>query len=107
VEQWESMVPHPSFNRFMKFNCFKEFWHFLHLAVASEVLKESNDPWWQFKDVMRDFNNNKRKNKICSPSWLAIDESMSTWKPRASKNGNLPNISIIAMKPEPLGEFPG
>jgi hypothetical protein len=105
-EEWESMVPHPSFEKFMKLYRFKEFRHFLPLAYASEALREANDPWWQFREAVTEFNNN-RKEKIHFPQWVAIDESMSAWKPRTTKNGNLPNISFIARKPEPLGENPG
>ena len=32
-----------------------------------------------------------------------LDESMSAWCSRTSKNGGLPNISYIIRKPEPLG----
>jgi hypothetical protein len=100
------MVPHPSFERFMKLCRFKEFRHFLPLAYASESVKKNNDTWWKFRDAVTEFNNN-RKQKIHFPPWVAIDESMSAWKPWTTKNGNLPNISFIARKPELLGENPG
>jgi len=100
---WVSMVPHPSFENFMKLYRFKEFRHFLPLAYASENLQKQDDLWWQFREGVDEFNNN-RKDKMHFPQWVAIDESMSAWKPRTTKNGNLPNISFIARKPEPLGE---
>jgi hypothetical protein len=105
-EEWQYMVPHPSFERFMKLYHFKEFPQFLPLAYASESLQKTNDPWWQFRDAVTEFNNN-RKQKNHFPPWVTIDESMSAWKPRTTKNGNLPNISFIARKSEPLGENPG
>jgi hypothetical protein len=72
----------------------------LYLAYASESLQKTNDPWWQFRDAITEFNNNiMEKNHF--PSWVTIDESMSAWKPWIGKNGNLPNISFIARKPEP------
>jgi hypothetical protein len=79
---------------------------FLPLAYASEALQGTNDPWRQFREAVTEFNNN-RKEKIHFLPWVAIDESMSAWKPQTTKNGNLPNISFIARKPEPLGESPG
>ncbi len=90
----------------MKLYRFKEFHHFLPLAYASEALRETKDPWCQFREAVAEFNNN-RKEKIHFPQWVAIDEYMSAWKPRTTKNGNLPIISFIARKPEPLGENPG
>jgi len=74
------MVPHPSFERFMKLYCVKEFRHFLPLAYASESLQKTNDPWWQFRDAITELNNN-RKQKIHFPPWVANDESMSAWTP--------------------------
>ena len=32
-----------------------------------------------------------------------MDELMSAWKPRNTKTGDLPNITYILQKPEPLG----
>jgi hypothetical protein len=49
-------------------------------AYASEALRETNDPWWQFREAVTEFNSN-RKEKIHFPRWVAIDESMSAWKP--------------------------
>jgi hypothetical protein len=101
------MVPHPSFEKFTRLYRFKEFHHFLPLAYASEALPETtNNQWWQFREAVTAFNNN-RKEKIHFPQWVAINESMSAWKPQTTKNGNLPNISFITRKPEPLGENPG
>ena len=34
---------------------------------------------------------------------LTLDESMSAYRPQTRKTGNLPNISFILRKPEPLG----
>ena len=105
-EEWESMVPHPSFEIFMKLYHFKEFCHFLPLAYGSEALWETNDPWWQFREAVAEFNNS-RKEKIHFPQWVAIDESGSAWKPRTIINGKLPIMSFNARKPEPLGKKPG
>jgi hypothetical protein len=79
-EEWESMVPHPSFQRFMKLYHFQEFRHYLPLVCASETLQRTNDPWWQFREAVKKFNQN-RAEKLCFPDWAAIDESTSAWKP--------------------------
>ena len=34
---------------------------------------------------------------------FVFDESMSAFRPRTTKNGNLPHLSWIMRKPEPLG----
>jgi hypothetical protein len=39
-EEWESMVPHPSFERFMKLYHFKEFRHFYLLFMLQKHYKE-------------------------------------------------------------------
>jgi len=101
-EERQSMVPHPSFESYH----FKEFRHFLTLSYASESLQKTNDPWWQFRDAVTEFNDNRKQN-IHFPPWVAIDEFMSAWKPWTAKNRNLPNISLIPKKPEPLFENPG
>ncbi len=76
------------------------------LAYASEALWATNDPWWQFREAVAECNKN-RKEMIHFPQWVAIDESMSSLKPQTTKNGNLPNVSFISRRPEPLGENPG
>jgi hypothetical protein len=36
-EEWESMVPQPSFERFMRFSRFKEFYHFYILLMLWKI----------------------------------------------------------------------
>ena len=65
-------------------------------------MEKDHDPWWPIASAIDDFND-IRKNNVES-SWIKVlDESMSAWRPRTSKNGGLPNISYIIRKPEPLG----
>jgi len=102
-EKWESLVPDPNFDGIMKQYRFKDFRHFFPFAFKSETLKNNNDPWWEFAEAVNEFNNN-RKTKLNLPKWLVVDESMSSWKPRQSPTGGLPNISFILRKPKPLGK---
>ena len=51
---------------------------------------------------INDFNSH-RKNLLKCSNHLCFDEMMSTWRPRTSKTGGLPNITYIIRKPEPLG----
>ena len=63
---------------------------------------KDTDPWWQFKAGVDLYNENRKKN--VSPSLLkTFDESMSAFRPRTTRYGNLPHLSNIARKPEPLG----
>jgi len=98
-EKWESLLPDPNFDGIMKQYRFKDFRHFFPFAFKSETLKNNNDPWWEFAEAVNEFNNN-RKTKLKLPKWLIIDESMSSWKPRQSPTGGLPNISFILRKPK-------
>ena len=98
---WDTIIPNAHFNRYMKLYRFKEFRHFLP-KVFELPLEKDHDPWWPIASAIDDFND-IRKNNVES-SWIKVlDESMSAWRPRTSKNGGLPNISYIIRKPEPLG----
>jgi hypothetical protein len=64
--------------------------------------KRDGDPWWQFAAAIDRFND-VRLNKITTSLWDILDESMSSYRPRTTATGSLPNISFIFRKPEPLG----
>ena len=60
------------------------------------------DPWWKFEGAIRQFN--EIRKKIILPSEvIAVDESMSAWRPQSTAKGGLPNLSFIMRKPEDLG----
>ena len=103
AEVWESMISEPRFDQYMKHYRFKDLRRFLPLAFQCEKLKEKGDPWWQFQWAVDEFNR-LRADRILHSSWVAFDESMSAWRPRTTKTGDLPNISFIKRKPEPLGK---
>lgn len=63
--------------------------------------KES-DPWWRVSKLVNNYNNNRRRT-IAASVWKVLDKSMSAYCPQTTAHGNLPNISHIKQKPEPLG----
>ena len=100
-DMWDTVIQNARFDQYMKLYRFKEFRHFLP-KIFELPLEKDHDPWWRFASAISDFND-IRKNNIIS-SWVKVlDETMSAWRPRTSKNGGLPNISYIIRKPEPLG----
>ena len=72
----------------------------LELDIPKEE-KETN-PWWRVGYLVQGFNQN-RQTTVASSRVKTLDESMSAYRPQTRKTGNLPNISYILRKPEPLG----
>ena len=95
---WDTIMQRPNFSKHMKLYRFKEFRFFLQKIWE----KTEQDPWWAFSSAVKEFNDIRGEEII--DSWEnVLDETMSAWRPRTSKNGGLPNISYIIRKPEPLG----
>jgi len=85
----------------MKLYRFKEYRMFLS-KIFEQPLQKYYDPCCVFIGTVGKFNVIREKNTISS--WMkGLDESMSAWRPRTSKNGGLSNISFIRHKPEPPG----
>ena len=98
---WDTIMQRSNFSKHMKLYRFKEFRHFLPRIWENPGTKEQ-DPWWAFSSAVKEFNDIRDEEII--DSWeKVLDETMSAWRPRTSKNGGLPNISYIIRKPEPLG----
>jgi hypothetical protein len=102
VENWSSLIPHPSFDCHMSYSRFKDFRRFLPEIWFDFQLKDEGDPWWMFAGAVKEFNDIRRE-RVHASSWKVIDELMSAWRPRTTALGGLPNISFILRKPEPLG----
>lgn len=64
--------------------------------------KKQTDPWWQVSQGIEDFNLTCKK-AVKPGLKMVLDESMSAFRPRTTATGNLPNLSYIQRKPEPLG----
>ena len=103
---WDRMEPEGygakvDLSRYMKEHRFVDIKRFVPFLFADESKKDT-DPWWKFCSAVDKYNEN-RKNTI-KPSLLKVfDESMSAFRPRTSSFGNLPHLSCIDRKPEPLG----
>ena len=101
TDAWDTILQKPRFDKHMKLYRFKEFRMFFPKIFEQPQIKD-HDPWWAFIAAVNDFN--EIREKCITSSWIkGLDESMSAWRPRTSKNGGLPNISFIKRKPEPLG----
>jgi hypothetical protein len=98
----ESFFPPPSFSTYMKFHPFKLWKQFIVRVNEDGARKRDGDPWWQFAAAIEGFND-VRLDKITTSLWDILDESMSSYRPRTTATGSLPNISFIFRKPEPLG----
>ena len=78
----------------------KQFRRFWPQGFESEVDKNT-DEWWRSKLLFDGFNT---ACKNISASFLKVgDESMSVTRFRTTAKGNLPHLSYIFRKPEPLG----
>jgi hypothetical protein len=98
----DSFLPPPSFSNYMKFHCFKVWKQFIVEVNEDKARERDGDPWWKFATAIDGFNH-VCLNKITNSLWDILDESMSSFRPRTTATGTLPNISFIFCKPEPLG----
>jgi hypothetical protein len=62
----------------------------------------AQDKWRRSQLMLNHFNSVIRSNFNLADC-IVLNESMSPWKPRQSKTGNLPHMSFIMRKPKPLG----
>ena len=97
----EGIIPMFSLDEHMSFNRFKiirEHW----VSQFADETKRSTDLWWRVNRLVTGFNQN-RAQTIASSRIKVLDESMSAFRPQTTKTGNLPHLSFIFRKPEPLG----
>jgi hypothetical protein len=86
----------------MSYDRFKALKSLFHLAFTDPSTVDKSDPWWEIRSLVDGFNEN-RKAKVAASVYKVMDESMSSFRPKTSKTGNLPNISFVKRKPKPLG----
>lgn len=103
INGFGSILEPAGFTKHMKEYRFKDFRRFFTAAMADKILELEVDPWWQFADYVRRFNQNRKENVLAS-LFQTTDETMSAFRPRKTKRGGLPNISFILRKSEPLGK---
>ena len=97
-----SLASSPNFSQYIKEFRFKEYRRFIPAAMASKDRQIAGDPWWQFSEYVDHFNETQLR-EVNFSLWHILDETMSALRPRKSKTGNLPNITFLLRKPEPLG----
>jgi hypothetical protein len=93
----------PSFDPrpFMSEKRFAQWKSAVAWCYADDTLKDE-DPWWQIIGLINSWNAN-RSRTLYSSSVTVLDESMSAFRPQTTATGNLPHLSFIQRKPEPLG----
>ena len=94
-------IPAQKFMSRSRFMFIKKHWVSQFQLELDEANKNQNK-WWRVGYLVNGFNMNRRET-IASSRVKTLDESMSAFKPQTTKTGNLPNISYIMRKPEPLG----
>ena len=80
---------------------FTEIRQYMKFVFADKSLSGTDD-WWQIMAGINGFNENRRR-VVQAPNIKVLDETMSAWRPQTRKSGNLPSLSFILRKPEPLG----
>lgn len=86
---------------YMKQWRFKQLKLLLPKTMQDDTKKET-DAWWRTRKLMENYTKNMTEIMYAS-STTVLDESMSAFIPRTTKSGNLPNLSFVKRKPEPLG----
>lgn len=96
-----SRVPATKYMNESRFKWIKKRWMSQFELPLDDAGKEANK-WWPVGYLVHGFNMN-RQQTVASSRVKTLDESMSAFRPQTTKTGNLPNISFILRKPEPLG----
>ncbi|CAB9527834.1 unknown protein [Seminavis robusta] len=86
----------------MPFYRFKDLKSMFPSAFQDMDAKEKKDPWSMVRGILNGYND-KRARVIAASIRKIMDESMSAYKPQTTKTGNIPHLSYIDRKPEPLG----
>ena len=97
----KSLAGKVDFGKYMKLWRFKELKLLLPRTMEDEA-KKATDDWWRVRKYMDSFTDHVKDSMYIS-SLVCLDESMSALVPRTTKSGNLPNLSYVERKPEPLG----
>ena len=97
----QSLAPKVDFGKYMKEWRFKQLKLLLPKTMEDDTKKEVDD-WWRMRKMMDKYTETT-KNAVYVSSLIVLDETMSALVPRTTKTGNLPNLSFVKRKPEPLG----
>ena len=91
----------PDFRKYMAQTRFKEIRKHVPATMYKNEAADTDD-WWRMRGGVERFNA-KRRALLRPVPMAVLDESTSAWRPRRTKQGGLPHISIVMWKPEPLG----
>ena len=80
---------------------FKQLKLLLPKTMEDETKKEV-DNWWRMRKMMDKYPETI-KEAVHASCLVILDETMSLLVPRTTKAANLPNLSFVKRKPEPLG----
>lgn len=99
----DGLTPPPDIGNLtgMALTLFSQIWKFFLEGLKNPNCDE-DDPWHPIQHFVDEFNAN-RPRTIAASIYKTMDESMSTYRPQKTKTGNLPHLSYIFRKPEPLG----
>jgi len=97
----DGILRNVNYSKHMSRTRFNEIRHYMAFLFADKSQKGKDD-WWQVLGGIDGFNENRKKT-VQAPNIRVLDESMSAFRPRTTKTGDLPYISFIMRKPEPLG----
>ena len=98
-----SLTPEINISKFGISNTrFDTFRRFYADAFGDEEARKRGDPWWKMMGLEKGFNEN-RKRLVAASAIKTLDELMSAIRPRTKATGDLPHLSFILRKPEPLG----
>eukprot|EP00873_Tetraselmis_striata_P011765 jgi/Tetstr1/432029/TSEL_021502.t2 len=98
---FDGLRDQPNFQRYMPLHRFKYIRSLIKYAKA-DLDSTVRDPWAWFRRAATEFNAN-RASILNTGIFATMDESMSAYQPRATKQGGLPNLNFIYRKPKPLG----
>ena len=81
---------------------FRQIRYYMAFVFGDHNKKMQGDKWWQIAEGIDGFNEN-RKRVVLADILKLLDELMSAFKPQTTKTGDLPHLTHIKRKPEPLG----
>ena len=100
--QGNGFRPHADFGRFIPQTYFMIFTSvFPHMWSPEHLWYSANVPWESFVPFVEAFN--AQRQQLLKTVYLLLDESMSAWRPKTTKFGGLPNLTLEPRKPKPLG----
>jgi hypothetical protein len=99
--QDDGILPKANFDERMK-ECHFEQIRKCAVCIFAELDEQDEDPWRMMSSAFKQHNEN-RKAKVMSSIEKTLDETMAAFWPQTRNCGDVPNLSSIPLKPEPLG----